>query len=155
MFIATLQRQDTTRAFSQDDSCTMFAIVSKPNHPENWFGCETTHISTKLFSLRCNVYVTSHLECLDHGRNTCMLQQILHYDPWVMNLSCSSKRGLGVFSSVGMCPSHTQLVQPYLHTQAVILQCDVLVYAITTNGVCLHLFFLLHSTTFLMLFCLT
>ena len=49
------------------------------------------------------------------------------------------KEGGGHISRVGICPSHTQLVQSYLHMQAVILQCDVLVYAITANGVCLHL----------------
>ena len=50
---------------------------------------------------------------------------------------------MGVFSDI--CTPHTrqvQLVQPYLCRHAVILQClfcNALAYAITANGVCLHL----------------
>ena len=63
---------------------------------------------------------------------------------WVMNLSGSSKRGVGIFLRVVIFllkihPPHTQLVSPYLCT---LLQCFsflALAYAITASGVCLHL----------------
>ena len=79
----------------------------------------------------------------------CSYSNLSKIHPWKINLSGSSKRGVGIFSRVVMFllniyPPQMQLVKFYMYLclHAVILQClfcYALAYAITANGACLHL----------------